>query len=115
MKRQTESWLTAAEDDLILIGEILQNERLTHMVAFHSQQVIEKCLKAILEEEEAQVPRMHNIITLKGRAGQYVDLVVDQEIFDQINELYIDARYPTDLGFLPEGKPSPELPLHFSE
>jgi hypothetical protein len=35
------------------------NEHLTNMVAFHSQQAIEKSIKAVLEEKENHVPRMH--------------------------------------------------------
>ncbi|MDM8549381.1 HEPN domain-containing protein [Desulfobacterales bacterium HSG2] len=101
MKRQTEHWLNTAKDDLILIKEIIDNEILTHMVAFHSQQAIEKSIKAVLEEKEAHVPRIHNIITLKGKIENYIELTVGQEIFDQINELYTDSRYPTDLGLLP--------------
>jgi HEPN domain-containing protein len=106
MKKQTEYWLDTAGDDLILIEEIIDNEHLTNMVAFHSQQAIEKSIKAVLEEKENHVPRIHNIITLKGKIENYVELAVDQEIFDQINELYIDSRYPTDMGLLPDGKPS---------
>lgn len=109
MKRQTEHWLKSAEEDLILIGEILENAYLTNMIAFHSQQAIEKSIKAVLEEKETQVPKIHNIITLKAKVENYIQLPVDQEIFDQINELYIDSRYPTDLGLLPEGKPSMEI------
>ena len=113
MKKQTENWLNAAKDDLILIGEIILNEHLTHMVAFHAQQAIEKSIKAILEEKESQVPRIHNIINLKGKIEKYIELDVEQETFDQINELYIDSRYPTDLGLLPEGKPSKEIANKF--
>ena len=109
MKKQTEYWLNAAKDDLILINEIIQNEHLSNMVAFHSQQAIEKSIKAILEEKEAKVPRIQNIINLNGRIEKYIGLDINQEIFDQINELHIDARYPTALGLLPEGKPSKEI------
>lgn len=109
MKRQTEHWLDSAEEDLILIAEIIENEHLTNMVAFHSQQAIEKSMKAVLEEKENHVPKIHNIITLKGSIENYLELDVDQEIFDQINELYIDSRYPGDLGLLPDGKPSKEI------
>lgn len=108
MKKQTEYWLNAAKDDLILINEIIQNELLSHMVAFHSQQAIEKSIKAVLEEKEAKVPRTHNIITLNEQIEKHIQLNMEQEIFDQINELYIDTRYPTDLGLLPDGKPSKE-------
>ena len=113
MKRQAEHWLDKAEEDLILVEEIIDNEYLTNMVAFHSQQAIEKSIKAVLEEKENHVPRIHNIITLKGKIENYIELAVDQEIFDQINELYIDSRYPTDLGLLPDGKPSKEIAEKF--
>ncbi len=113
MKRQTEHWLNTAEDDLILIEEIIHNEHLTHMVAFHFHQAIEKSIKAILEEKEDNVPRIHSIITLRGKIENYIELTVDQKIFDQINELYIDSRYPTDLGLLPDGKPSKEIAEKF--
>ena len=42
MKKQAENWLQAASDDLSVINEIIQNENLSHMVACHSQQAIEK-------------------------------------------------------------------------
>ena len=109
MKKQTEYWLNSAGDDLMLIQEIIDNEYLTNMVAFHSQQAIEKSIKAVLEEKEGAVPKIHNIITLRGKVEKYIELSVDQELFDQINELYIDSRYPMDMGFLPDGKPSKEI------
>lgn len=109
MKKQTAGWLNSAEDDLILIKEIIRNEHLTHMVAFHAQQAIEKSFKSVLEEKEAKVPRIHDIITLKGKIEKYIRPDIDQELFDQLNELYIDSRYPTDLGLLPDGKPSKKI------
>lgn len=113
MKKQTENWLNLAKDDLILINEIIHNESLTNMVAFHSHQTIEKSIKAILEEKETKVPRIHNIINLRGKIEKYIKLDIEQEIFDQINELYIDSRYPTDLGLLPSGKPSKKIATKF--
>jgi len=106
MKKQAESWLQAAHDDLLVIQEIIENNKLTHMVAFHSQQVIEKSFKAILELNNEKIPKTHNLILLKDRIEKYIQLDIDTNIFDQINELYIDSRYPTDIGILPEGKPS---------
>jgi HEPN domain-containing protein len=113
MKRQAEYWLESAKDDLILIEEIIKNEHLAHMVAFHSQQAIEKSMKAVLEEKENNVPRIHNIITLRGKIENYIKFDIDQDIFDQINELYIDARYPSELGLLPGGKPSRKVAEKF--
>jgi len=41
-----------AKDDLSVIEEIIDREDLTHMVAFHSQQAIEKSLKRYLKKKE---------------------------------------------------------------
>ena len=57
MRRQTKAWLDSARDDLGVVEEIIYREDLTHMVAFHCQQSIEKALKAVLEEHEKLVPR----------------------------------------------------------
>ncbi|MCI5157008.1 MAG: HEPN domain-containing protein [Candidatus Electrothrix sp. AUS1_2] len=77
MKKQTEYWLNSAGDDLMLIQEIIDNEHLTNMVAFHSQQAIEKSIKAVLEEKEGTVPKIHNIITLQGKIENYIEFSVD--------------------------------------
>ncbi len=115
MKRETEYWIKAAEDDLNVIREIIDNQSLTNMIAFHSQQAIEKSIKAVLAEKENNVPRLHNIIALEGKIATYLKLNFDQEIFAQINDLYIDSRYPTDVGLLPDGKPSKEIANIFFE
>lgn len=114
MKRLTKEWLKAANYDLILINEIVHNNFLTQMVAFHSQQAIEKTLKAILVEKEGKAPKIHDLLVLKGKIENYVKLPAKNlNIFLQINELYIDSRYPTDLGLLPSGEPSKEIAEEF--
>ena len=72
MKKQAEGWLDAARDDLLVIEEILDNDLLTHMVAFHAHQAIEKSFKAILEEKESNVPRIHELITLHAAIEKHV-------------------------------------------
>ena len=115
MKEQANNWLKAAEDDLLLIEEIKENDNLTNMVAFHAHQAIEKSFKSIMEEKEGKIPKIHNIITLRGKTEKYISLELDQDVFDQLNELYIDSRYPTDLGLLPYGKPTGEIAIKFYE
>jgi len=48
-KYQGTQWLKAAKDDLDSIGYIINAEHLTNIVAFHSQQAIEKTFKSLLE------------------------------------------------------------------
>jgi HEPN domain-containing protein len=52
MKPITEEWLNRAREDLDVALEIIAKEQLTNMVAFHSQQAMEKILKGVVEEFE---------------------------------------------------------------
>jgi HEPN domain-containing protein len=97
-------WLKSASDDLILIQEIINNVNLTHMIAFHAQQAVEKSLKAILEYHNNKVPKKHDLIQLKIMVSDFIQ-IDDDDTLDSLNRLYIEARYPGDLGLLPNGKP----------
>ncbi len=108
MKKQAESWLDFAYSDLLVINEIIDNPYLTHMVAFHSQQAIEKSFKAILEEKESSVPKIHDLITLHKLIKKHMEIDVDFSVLQLINQAYIDSRYPADVGLLPDGTPSSE-------
>ena len=66
MKVISNEWLKSAKSDLDTIEAILDNQSLTHIVAFHAQQCIEKCLKAVIEEHELPAGKIHNLITLKS-------------------------------------------------
>jgi len=113
MKKQAEEWLNAANEDLKLIEKIIDDETLTNMIAFHSQQAIEKSLKSILEEFESKVPRIHNLIKLKEMTEKYIKFETDKSSLEQVNEIYADTRYPSDVGLIPIGKPSIELAKEF--
>ncbi len=49
---------------------------------------------------------MHSIITLKEQIKDFINIPVNQDIFDQLNEHYIVSRYPSEIGLLSNGKPS---------
>lgn len=106
MKAATSAWLAAAQDDLLLVEEIYENENLTHLVAFHAQQAIEKVFKAVLEEYDGIVPRIHSLETLLPKVQARVEFSQTLELLEDLDKLYIDARYPGDLGLLPYGKPT---------
>ena len=108
MKEITKEWLKAANDDLSLIEKIINEEHLTHLAAFHAQQSIEKCLKAIIEENELKIEKIHNLQKLLNTIKSKIHLTIDIEIIKTLDRLYISARYPGDLGLLPEGKPTIE-------
>ncbi len=105
MKRTTKDWLIAAEDDLLSAKKLLSEERLTNITAFHCQQCLEKCFKGIIEEQNQQSVKSHDLLRLSNIAG--IQFSGSEEILlETINEVYIDARYPGDLGLMPHGKPT---------
>lgn len=106
MKKQVEAWLFSAHEDLQVIEAILDNSDLTNMIAFHCQQLIEKSFKAVLESADIKIPKTHNLVLLYDRVENLISLEIDMNILLMLNELYIDSRYPSDIGLLPTGKPS---------
>jgi HEPN domain-containing protein len=104
MKQTTKDWLIAAEDDLLAAKALVHDSRLTNLAAFHCQQCIEKSFKAMIEELEKTVLKSHDLIRLQLSAN--IELSdPESRLLEIINEVYIDARYPGDLGLLPQGKP----------
>ncbi len=81
-------------------------EHLTPVAAFHAQQCVEKCLKAVLEEHSKKVPKDHSTLRLYGLVRELVSMDVDTLVLTDLDDLYIGARYPGELGLLPAGKPT---------
>ena len=105
MKQTTRDWLIAAEDDLLAARKLAGEDRLTNVVAFHCQQCIEKCFKAIIEEQDKPSIKSHDLLRLQINANIHLE-ETETTLLGIINEVYIDARYPGDLGLLPYGKPT---------
>ncbi len=115
MKKIAEEWLKAASDDLRVIEKIISDEHLTHIVAFHSQQCIEKSLKAVCEEFEIDAGKIHNLERLFQLVRDHLEIDTDPNLISVLDKLYIDSRYPGDLGLLPEGKPTFEYSIRFHD
>jgi len=101
----SKEWLKASKLDLENIKYIIEVEHLTSVVAFHSQQSIEKSFKAIIEHKNQKIPKQHDLLKLKSLISDVLN-IEDDDILDSLNTLYIDSRYPGDLGLLPYGKPT---------
>jgi len=106
MKKSTNGWFNSAESDLLLIKEIILNEDLTHLSAFHAHQSIEKSFKAVIEEYDLGFIKTHSLETLYNKVKERILLKFDTDMLIILDQLYIDARYPGELGLLPNGKPS---------
>ncbi len=98
-------WIKAAYADMIVLEKIVDDSFITQMTSFHSQQSVEKSLKALLEYNSQKVPKKHDVLMLKDLVKDYID-IEDEDILEDLNTLYIDSRYPGDMGLLPNGKPT---------
>ncbi|WP_295021155.1 HEPN domain-containing protein [Sulfurimonas sp.] len=114
MRAFTKEWLKAAQDDLMTIEEIIENDHLTHIVAFHSQQCVEKVMKAIIEEEEIDIPKIHKLSKLYEIVSSKLKNI-DTNLISILDSLYIESRYPGDMGLLPHGKPTLQDAKEFYE
>jgi HEPN domain-containing protein len=115
MKKITQEWLNSAKDDLLIITKIIDDVSLSHQVAFHAQQALEKSIKAVIEEFEIDFLKTHSLETLFGKIQGYINLTIEIAIIKKLDQLYIDARYPGDLGLLPEGKPGINEAIEFQQ
>ena len=80
MKTLTHEWLKAANDDLLTIEHIIDEEHLSNIVAFHAEQTVEKCFKAVLEECGVEFPKTHDISRLYKLLEGFHHFEIDQEI-----------------------------------
>ncbi len=114
MKKRVKEWVKYSKLDLDSALKLLESPELTQSAAFHCQQSIEKALKAIIEEKINKVPRTHDLEKLYGLIEEYgIKLKIDEDILDQVNDVYIETRYPSDLGLVPEGIPKVETIKYF--
>jgi HEPN domain-containing protein len=116
MKKQVEDWILLADKDLHAAEILLKDEYpLTNIVAFHCQQVIEKYLKAFIIEKDVPLIKTHDLIKLNGMISEIKNIGIDERKLIVINEVYIESRYPGDIGLLPDGIPTFEEAKKFLE
>lgn len=107
MIEQHEEWLDRAEDDL-KFAEVGLREEFFAQVCFHSQQCIEKCLKATLVSLGRPYPKSHNLQELMQKLPE---LKLDQwlEGISIIDGYYVPIRYPDAMpGMKSSGPPNRE-------
>lgn len=113
MKKLTEEWMRAAQDDLDVISRIIDEEHLSHIVAFHAQQCVEKLFKALAEEHGVEIRKIHNLVTLYGKMEIFFEKELDLLLLKTLDSLYIEARYPSEFGLLPNGRPTLDNAVQF--
>jgi HEPN domain-containing protein len=115
MKAVTSEWLSRAADDLKAAEVLTAQPDLTNVVAFHAQQAVEKALKAVVEEQELGRMKTHSLTRLYEMVEPFFPEIVDWDMLDRLEAVYVEARYPGDLGLLPYGKPDRDEAVAFYE
>ncbi len=93
-----EHWLTKGENDLRAGHASLQaNPPITEDVCFHSQQAIEKSLKAFLVEMGTEFPKTHDLTKLVRLCGKsdeaFLELIT---LVEGMTTYAVTERYPDD-------------------
>jgi len=110
MKKGTKAWLDFAHRDLESSRLLVDREYVSNVVLFHAQQCVEKCLKALLEENGVLVPHIHSVVKLHSLVAEKagISVTLEEDELDLVDAVYIDTRYPSGLGLLPSGFPTKE-------
>ncbi|GHV30352.1 hypothetical protein AGMMS4952_17240 [Spirochaetia bacterium] len=66
-------------------------------------------------EKDVPIIKTHDLIKLNGLIKEINDLGIDEKKLIIINEVYIESRYPGELGLLPDGIPTDEQVSEFIE
>jgi HEPN domain-containing protein len=110
MKKQAKAWIEFAALDLRAAMKLLEDKTLTQSAAFHIHQTVEKSFKAIIENLNIRVPKIHDLEKLLEIINENkITFKTDIDPILKINNIYIESRYPGDQGLLPNGTPTVEF------
>jgi HEPN domain-containing protein len=97
------AWMFFANNNLMAAENLIDYEELTGEVAFLCQQAIEKYLKAFLTKHKISFQKTHDLPKLYSQAKGIKDLGINEELLEDLIDLYVESRYPTDVALLEGG------------
>ena len=105
MKNAESEWMKDARDEL-QAAEYLLRGGFWKLACFHSQQAVEKSLKARLLGKGWELEKVHSAARLQALAIDYkIAFTLDESDIQFIDSIY-RGRYPGEAGLLPLGEPS---------
>jgi len=103
MKNETASWVFFARNDMLTVETLIEHTELTGEMAFHCQQAIEKYFKGYLEEHGKTIRKIHDLLILYLEIKGIYDWNLDEDLLEEISKIYTETRYPSNIGFKPDG------------
>jgi HEPN domain-containing protein len=111
MKKDTEIWLTYAEENL-RSSEVLLNSSLFNPCLQNAQQAVEKFLKAVLVENSVNLFKTHSIRELAVKlANMGIDSFISEDDTDLLDSIYLPSKYPLS-SVLPHYMPDEDICRH---
>ena len=94
-------WLQKADSDIATATQVVEGEGPYDTACYHTQQAIEKSLKAVLAYAGEEIPRTHNLEYLASTVANVVDSIkLDLDQLADITPYAVELRY--DPGFWPD-------------
>jgi len=97
MKPATVEWVAKAEGDFATVGREIKARKMPNYdaVCFHCQQCAEKYLKAILQENDVPIPKIHFLLELLGMILKFdTSFEFLKADLDVLEEYSVRYRYP---------------------
>jgi len=116
MTAMTKEWVQKAEVDFdgVLLARRSRKRTRYDLISYHSQQCVEKYLKAVLQEAGQKVPRTHNLVDLLSLAISVQPLWRKlQRDFKWLTDSAVEVRYPGVWTSSAEAKRAYEVCLLF--
>jgi HEPN domain-containing protein len=101
MNAAVAEWVSKAEGDFLTAGRELRARKSPNYdaVCFHAQQCAEKYLKAVLQENDKRIPKIHFLLELLAMIlkfdGSYEFLKADLEVLEDYS---VRFRYPGEFA-----------------
>lgn len=96
MKELTGEWINKAEGDFLVAEREMKSANPVYdAVCFHSQQCVEKYLKAILQENDIDFAKTHDLDLLLGECVKHLPQLGEsaQELIE-LSGFAVEIRYP---------------------
>ena len=91
-------WLKKADNDIVTAKQtFLLPDGPIDTVCFHTQQAVEKALKALLTFHNMPFPKIHELLRLLDMAVPFLpELEEFRENFAEMSNYAVEVRYPSD-------------------
>jgi len=96
---EAKSWLTIATRDISVAKHLFEVMRPmpVEIICFHSQQAMEKALKAVLAYHEAVIRKTHEIDEIIADCAKYTtEITVDMRVAEVMSSFAVAVRYTED-------------------